>query len=245
MAKVTQIKEISFTPWRDALLPASFDGNLFHVESGSRQSGRRIVVHEFPKKDLPYSEDMGRAAVEWQVRGYTITYPQNTLEPLYSRDYRAARDLLQQRLDEGGPGRLQLPTMLPMLVVCQRYRLTEEERFGGYCVFDMSFVEYGAPPFRPKPKTDQQLYAESVAVRERVMTNLGRSQAFQPAGRVPVAQLRPGKPPGARSTIPPLRQFAPGKPPGAPSTVPPTPQFVPGGPSGGSGLSELPAGEPQ
>jgi prophage DNA circulation protein len=212
MAKVTQIKDISFTPWRDALLPAHFDGNLFHVESGSRQSGRRIVTHEFPKKDLPYAEDMGRAAVEWSVRGYTITYPVNTLEPLYTRDYRAARNLLQERLDEGGPGTLQLPTMLPMQVVCKGYRLTEEERFGGYCVFDMQFVEYGAPPFRMRPKTDAQLYAESVAVRARVLSNLGTAALFQKlASRPPPQRLRAPEaaPPTTALPLPPLVPGAP------------------------------------
>ena len=33
-----------------------------------------------------------------------------------------------------------------MNVACTRYRVTEENRAGGYCSFDMSFVEYGQPP---------------------------------------------------------------------------------------------------
>ena len=60
------------SPWRARLLPAHFDGRMFHVEAGSQEGGRRIVTHEFPKKDLPYSEDMGRKATEYAVRGYLI-----------------------------------------------------------------------------------------------------------------------------------------------------------------------------
>src|SRR5262245_53821924 len=123
--------------WRYNLLPASFRGAHFHVESGSKESGRRIVTHEFPKKELPYSEDMGRRAYEFSVRGYIISYPFDTdsSDPGYElqlRDYRIARDALDQELVRGEPGILQLPTLAPMLVVCPRYRLSEEERFGGY-----------------------------------------------------------------------------------------------------------------
>lgn len=137
--------------WRDRLVPAHFDGCEFHVESGTIESGRRIVVHEFPKKEQPYAEDMGRKAVEWQVRAYCIVFPNDSGaisgSLLYRRDYQLARDVLNERLWRGGPGWLQLPTFKPMFVVCQRFRLTEEERAGGYCVFDMSFVERGVRPF--------------------------------------------------------------------------------------------------
>jgi prophage DNA circulation protein len=173
------INEID-VPWRAALLPAHFDGNLFHVDTGAREGGRRIVLHEFPKKDLPYAEDMGRAAGNFTVRGYCITYPYDAGLPLYSRDYRVARNLLQQRLDEGGPGNLQLPTMAPMLVVCQRYRLTEEEKFGGYCVFDMQFVEHGAAPLRAVPKTDEELLQQSNALKQRVLDVLSKPPSYQP-----------------------------------------------------------------
>ena len=57
-------------PWRDAMLPATFRGVEFHVELDTRASGRRTVVHEYPKRDLPYSEDMGRAAIRFSFTGY-------------------------------------------------------------------------------------------------------------------------------------------------------------------------------
>ena len=80
-------------PWRDALLPASFKNVEFHVESASEDNGRRIVVHEFPKKESPYAEDMGRRAFGYMVRGYCISYMVDTDIPLYQRDYRVPRDL--------------------------------------------------------------------------------------------------------------------------------------------------------
>jgi prophage DNA circulation protein len=146
------IREVH-NPWRDGMLPATFDGYRFFVESTGRESGRRVVVHEYPKakNGLLYSEDMGQRAVEFTVRGYCIQFMNDAGYP-FLRDYRIARDVLQDRLDAGGEGYLQLPYMLstgPMLVVCPRYRMTEEERFGGYAVFDMTFVEFGQPPSQP------------------------------------------------------------------------------------------------
>jgi len=154
-------------PWRDDLLPASFDGNEFFVDVGSREGGNRLVLHQFPKKDSPYTENMGRRATEFRVRGYCI---QSARRP----DYRPPRDALQQRLDQGGAGQLQLPTMKPMAVICQNYRLTEEERLGGYCVFDMHFIEAGTSPFKPTAAPAAQLAQKATALETQTVSGIGR-----------------------------------------------------------------------
>jgi len=164
------------SPWRQKLLPAHFDTFMFHCESAARENGRRIVTHEFPKKEFPYSEDMGRRAIEFTVRGYIIQYVTDTDIPLYQRDYTLARDALQARLETGIAGSLQLPLQAPMIVVCSRYRLTEEEKAGGYCVFDMTFVELGVPPFNPSPSSYDNLIQQSQALRDRVQTMMGKAE---------------------------------------------------------------------
>lgn len=198
--RVAAIKEISNTIWRDELLPAHFDGCMFHVESGAREGGRRIVVHEFPKRDIPYSEDMGRSATTFTVRGYCIVYPtdfRDFANPLYMRDYRVARNILQDRLDKSGPGTLQLPTYRPVKCVCQRYRMTEEQKLGGYVVFDMQFVELGAPPFRPIEDTEEKMLAESRFLQQRVLEKLARPHTAASALPRPVLPTAPaGSPPG-------------------------------------------------
>ena len=169
--KITDIRN----PWRDALLPASFKNVEFHVEAMSEDNGRRIVTHEFPKKEYPYSEDMGRRAFSYTVRGYCISFMSDTNIPLYQRDYRVPRDLLRYALDQGGYGWLQLPTFRPVRVVCERYRLTEETRFGGYCTFDMAFTELGVAPSAPRQSTRELLITQSNAMTQQIITNLTRT----------------------------------------------------------------------
>jgi len=195
------IRDISL-PFRDEWLPATFRGAMFHVESGSKESGRRIVVHEFPKRAIPYAEDMGRRTMEFSVRGYCITFPVDTSIDLYSRDYRVARDALIAALELEGPGVLQLPTTKPMLVVCPQYRWSEEERAGGFCTFDMSFVEYGLAPSAAQDSTRDDLIAGSEALRQRVltvMTNL-EQRVMDAAGLVPKPLFGPAVPPPQGST---------------------------------------------
>jgi prophage DNA circulation protein len=142
---MSTIKDIHL-PFRDEWQGASFRGAAFFCEAGGRDNGRRVVVHEFPKKDQPYSEDMGRRAYSFTVRGYCVTAVKN-MGGAYSRDYRSPRDRLISALDQSGPGTLTLPTGLAGLsVMCTRYRVSEEEKLGGYCIFDMEFAEAGQQP---------------------------------------------------------------------------------------------------
>jgi prophage DNA circulation protein len=92
---------------------------------------------------------MGRKAREFTVRGYCIVYPNDSSfpdDPLKRKNYIPARDALIVALESDGPANLQLPLLGVLNVACQRYRITEEERFGGYCVFDMTFTEFGQAP---------------------------------------------------------------------------------------------------
>jgi len=149
-ARATKIMELeSGKAWRQKWMPAKFRGARFHVETAVRESGRRVVQHEFPKRDVPYAEDMGRRAREFTVRGYIVVYPRDvggTGNDLKKKNYLDARDALIKALEEDGPATLQLPLLGFLNVACTRYRVTEENRSGGYCVFDMSFTEFGQAP---------------------------------------------------------------------------------------------------
>jgi prophage DNA circulation protein len=131
--------------WRDNWIRAQYNGAPFFCEANSRESGRRIVEHEFPKKNDPYAEDMGRHAYEFTIRAYCIVYPRDD-DDLYQRNYLQVRDRLMEALEAEGPGQLQFSTQPMQTVVVSRYRMTEEEKFGGYCTFDITFLEQGINP---------------------------------------------------------------------------------------------------
>lgn len=174
------------TIWRDQLLPATYAGNQFHCDSNSREGGQRIITHEFPKKDLPYSETMGRHAMQFTVRGYCIVFPSDTSLPLYQRDYRVPRNNLINALDAGQPALLQLPTQAPMMVVCTRYRMNEEEKLGGYCTFDMTFTEYGSTT-NVSPNVSAALLNSSQKMIDVVKSVMAQVQGITTGPNAPTA----------------------------------------------------------
>jgi prophage DNA circulation protein len=173
--RASSIFEIPNTAWRDTLVPASFNGAPFHCEQYSVESGRRLIEHEFPKRDLPYAEDMGHRAMSWEVRGYIIAFPINVRNSLlYQRDYRNARDALVRELLKGGPFTLQVQTLPSMTVYCERFRLGEQEKVGGYCTFDMTFREAGTIPFALQDSRTSILM-RSTELRDQILARMAKT----------------------------------------------------------------------
>lgn len=118
--------------WRDSLRHASFRGVRFHVEVASHASGRRVALHEHPKRDDPSSEDLGRRARRFQVTAYLI-----------GSDYLDVRDTLIRALEERGAGLLILPTLGERQVRCEGFNAVERRERGGFVEIDCSFTEAG------------------------------------------------------------------------------------------------------
>jgi prophage DNA circulation protein len=178
------IKDIHL-PFRDAWVTASFRNAPFFCEANSRDNGRRIVQHEFPKKELPYAEDMGRRAKTFTIRAYCITHPFTQqgpfLDGLYNVDYRVTRDALVTALEQAGPGTLVFSTRPSENVVVTRYRLSEEERFGGYCTFDIEFAEFGLPPQYLTPSANTSTALNTAADTLRAQAKSGMAGPDPPA----------------------------------------------------------------
>lgn len=52
------------------LRPASWRGVPFQVDSTDMGAGRRTQLHEYPQRDKPWVEDLGRAAREVAFDGF-------------------------------------------------------------------------------------------------------------------------------------------------------------------------------
>lgn len=141
--------------WRQNLQPASYKGVGFKVDVDAKSGGRRNVTHQFPKRDTPYTEDMGRRARRFTVTGYIITGPNNP-------DYQSARDALVAVLETEGPGLLVHPTLGTDMVNADVYTITERRERGGIAEFEMVFVEAGEDVFS-SPVVDTAAAAISAA----------------------------------------------------------------------------------
>lgn len=152
---MSRIKEVH-NDWRDRLVPASFRGVVFHTEVYGMQSGRRTVVHEYAKRNDPYSEDMGKHAVRFSFTGYLIwndkKYP----------DLINQRRALVDALEKDDAAQLVHPTMgFSKLCMCERYSMTETRQKGGYIEFDMQFVESGTPALALANQNTQSLVSDA------------------------------------------------------------------------------------
>lgn len=130
--------------WRDDYRPGSFRGVPFHLKSSSSSGGRRTVLNEFPLRDQPMTEDMGRRARKFQL-SMTVIGP----------DYMAQRDRLIAALETAGPGTLMHPFRGELLVaVIDGYSCEESTEQGGLARISATFVEAGEAP-RPDSQLAQ------------------------------------------------------------------------------------------
>lgn len=138
--------------WRDKMQAASFRGAAFHVRGHRASFGRRQVVHEYPLRDLPYVEDLGRKARRFSFEAFVI-----------GPDYMSDRDALIAVCEEEGSATLVHPYLGSMQVTCERCNLEENVEAGGFARFSLSFLEAGDAryPSQAQSYTDQASEAAS------------------------------------------------------------------------------------
>lgn len=149
------------------LIGASFRGVPFFVESGERGGGRRVVVHEFPLRDEPFVEDLGRKARPFRIDGYVI-----------GDDYLAQRDALLAALeDTAGPGELVEPYHGVKRAVCVGLSVRSTRADGGMATLAIEFVEAPAQSLVPVVVVDtaEQVDAAADAAIEAAEAELEES----------------------------------------------------------------------
>lgn len=140
------------SPWRQQLQPGSFRGVPFFIDAANSQVGRRTVLHEYPLRDDPFPEDMGRKAREFTIEAIVI-----------GPDYFKARDALEAALQMPGPGTLVHPyrgTMEASLL--PPARISESIQQGGMARFSLTFVEAGKNQ-QPNARADTRSLVDMAA----------------------------------------------------------------------------------
>ena len=156
-----QIREVKNAPWRDKWQTALFRDATFFVETNARAGGRRVALHQYPKRNVPYAEDMGRTANRFVVQGYLI-----------GPAYLDLKDNLIEALEKDGPGWLRLPLpykMSDVQVMVMSYSVTEARERGAYCVFEMDFIEYGDPEDRETVSTVETINSTATKMEDTLI----------------------------------------------------------------------------
>lgn len=129
--------------WKDNLREASFRGFKFLVKTSQLATGRRAVQHEYPNRETPYTEDLGRAARAYEIEGHLV-----------GDDYFAAKKRILEVFEKAGPGELIHPYYGSVFVQVSDVNVSESTLEGAIAVFSVKFLEAGNNSF-PKGTNDK------------------------------------------------------------------------------------------
>ncbi len=126
------------------LIGGSFRGVPFLVEADDRAGGRRTVTHEFPQRNDPWVEDLGRKARTFQFEAYVI-----------GDDYVAQRDALIEALeDKAGPGELVHPQYGIKRGICPSFNARHSTAEGRMVRITIEFAETPVQAVTPTEAVD-------------------------------------------------------------------------------------------
>ncbi len=118
--------------WRASLRPASFRSVPFLLLTAEGEHGRRFASHEYPLRDEPWHEDLGRKAKVLRLDGFV-------LEPGHIAKAKA----LIEAVEKPGPGVLTHPWLGDLTMVVTECRVRFSHAEGGMAAFALGFAEAG------------------------------------------------------------------------------------------------------
>jgi prophage DNA circulation protein len=161
-----QLGRVVFADGR-RLIGASFRGAPFFVQSSDRGGGRRAPVSEFPTRNDPFVDDLGRRGRTFRVEGHVI-----------GDDYIVARNALITALEDvTGPGELRHPYHGTRRCVCSTFTVRETISDGGMAFFSIEFSEAPLQSVSPSSTPD---FIEIVS-RSADVANDGTAEDFEAA----------------------------------------------------------------
>ena len=123
--------------WEESYRKGSFRGVPFVTKDDLLRGGRRGVVHEYPMRNLPYPQDIGKKARRYQLNAILV-----------GDDYMMQRDALIGALETPGPGILVHPYYGQVEVALDgEYTISQTTENGGMCRVTATFVDAGANVF--------------------------------------------------------------------------------------------------
>ncbi len=135
--------------WLDQLQPASWRGVPFVVRGSEYRRGRRPAVHEYPFRDLPWVEDVGRASRLVGFSGFVV-----------GDDCYAQAQRMLQACEQPGPGNLVHPSLGSLTVsLIEPAVASERTELGRVVEFRFEFMETGTVQFPAADTSTQDVVA--------------------------------------------------------------------------------------
>ncbi len=118
--------------WKARYKQGKFRDVPFQIESGDDERSQSIVTHEFPARDKPFLESLGKKANRFTIEAFLI-----------GDDYLEQRDNLQNACLQSGPGTLVHPFYGDLTVHCESIRTRNDRSEMRMVRISMSFIEVG------------------------------------------------------------------------------------------------------
>lgn len=139
-------------PLAEQLFPASFRGVPFEVTTSDLQIGRRTQAFEYPQRDKPFIEDLGRSARQIELEAVIV-----------GADFIPRMNRLIAAMEAQGAGTLVHPFLGEMTVTPQATTRVSYDTHGlGVATATLSFIESGEYEF-PGTATDAADAIQSAA----------------------------------------------------------------------------------
>lgn len=166
--------------WRDQMLPASFRGISFLIPQASVPVGMKVQLHEFPQRDEPYAEQMGKQAQIHRLVCWIV-----------GDDCFERRDKFMEAVQTPGAGELVHPWLGRMQVKAGEAELTHDFKQGGMAAFAVTF--YPDIPLKfptAKVNTQQQVVKASDSLLDSALARYKSAMAKVDQARLGLARLR-------------------------------------------------------
>lgn len=131
-------------------LTASFRGVTFFVEASDISAGRRVVTHQYPQRDEPFTEDLGRAARVFSLSAFVL-----------GDDCIEQAQALRDAIEQPGPGTLVHPEFGELQVIAQPGGSMSFDQARRRVRFSLSFVEAGLNAFPESGRATQSASREA------------------------------------------------------------------------------------
>lgn len=152
--------------WRERFTgKGSLDGAGFFLDVTTLETGRRVQVHEYPKRDNPYAEDLGRKAREFSFEAYCI-----------GPDYLREKEALIAVAEKPGSKELVHPFYGRRRVTITRFQVKETTREGGYASISITCIAASEIAFpQTAVATRQQVSDAADATTTSLIANFEKS----------------------------------------------------------------------